>query len=92
MPTYAQVVLKTTSSLSSTDNAAIPFCLSWHAQVLQKEELLSEFRALQKLALASNSSQGAGPTGDTGPSDQMTKSIINTETEDYLLQQVRRII
>jgi hypothetical protein len=61
-----------------------------HAQVaaLGPEELLSEFRALQELALASYSSQGDDIADDTRAGDQKSKNKIDSEMEEFLLQQV----
>jgi hypothetical protein len=55
---------------------------------LGPDELLTEFRALQELALASYSSKGDDVAGNTGSSDQKAKNKIDTEMEEYLLQQV----
>jgi hypothetical protein len=61
-----------------------------HPQVagLGPDELLSEFRALQELALASYSGQGGPPSDGTHPGDQKAKGKVNSEMEEYLLQQV----
>jgi hypothetical protein len=56
---------------------------------LGPDGLLSEFRALQELALASYSSKGDDTIYDARPGDQKAKKQINSEMEDFLLQQVR---
>lgn len=68
----------------------VAFVRSLRLQVaaLSQEELLSGFRALQELALASYISEGDGRTDDTAAGDQKAKGKIDDEMEDFLLQQV----
>jgi hypothetical protein len=63
-------------------------CLYVQVADLGPDELVSEFRALQELALASYSSKGDIATDDARTGDQKAKNKINTEMEEYLLQQV----
>lgn len=61
-----------------------------HAQVaeLGQDELLSEYRALQELALANYNRLGSASADDTHPGDQKGKGNIDMEMEEYLLEQV----
>lgn len=86
----AQAEYADTMTLDSYSSTSMTLWHFLHSQVadLGPEELLSEFRALQELALASYSSKGDGPTDSTCASDQKAKCKMNTETEEFLLQQV----
>jgi hypothetical protein len=86
----AQAEYADTMTLDSHSSTSMTLWHFLHSQVadLGPEELLSEFRALQELALASYSSKGDGPTDSTSAGDQKAKCKMNTETEEFLLQQV----
>jgi hypothetical protein len=66
----------------------MPGPLLLQVSALDQQELLSEFRALQEQALSSYSSKGSASPDHILQGDQKAKSNIDSEMEDFLLQQV----